>query len=451
MRILLVNTYHHHRGGDCTYAFHLKRLLESKGHEVVPFAMQHEKNVESPYSEFFVSEVDFQRSMQDGLSSRAVARLGGRMFYSAEARRRLRALIEKVQPDIAHLQNFRYHLTGSIVWELKKRRIPMLWTLHDYELLCPNSTLFSHGVPCEECNGHNYYNAARQRCKKDSFLASVAAGLEAYLQHFTNMVGNVSALISPSAFLRNKLIGAGYGAHRVVHLPNFLFASETTPQYTGQPYIVYVGRLAKEKGIDTLIRSASGFRHLAVKIIGEGPERSHLESLVSRLGLTNVQFLGQCSPSDTRQTVRNCLFTVLPSIWFENFPYTVLESFTLGKPVVASDIGGIPEIVDHGENGFLVRPGDMEQLREAIVELVAENAMRENMGRNAVLKVRRMYDAELHYTRLVQIYQSVLFPRTVRVETAETPTSLPAAASIPVFEPILQRPQSEIQQVRVDA
>jgi glycosyltransferase involved in cell wall biosynthesis len=406
VRICLVNTFHYRRGGDSTYTFDVARLLEAEGHQVMHFAMKHAKNADSPYERFFVENIDYQEVFRSrNPMKQATAFL--RSLYSFEARRKFRALVAETRPDIVHFQNFRRHLTFSVVAEAKRQGLPVVYTAHDYDPVCPNSVLFAGNRICEVCAGGGYYKALGIRCKQRSLLGTLPLVLEG---SFVNMMGyydHIDLVITPSEFARRKLIEHGFEAAKVVTVHNFIDAGAYDPVFGGSG-IVYFGRLAPEKGLETLIEAAATTARARIVLAGDGPLRTHLEDLSLKLGCQNVDFLGYVERDKLLAIVRKAMCVVMPSVWFENFPYSILEAFALGKPVIASRIGGMPEIVIDGHTGLLSEPGDALALSERIEYLLENPWAVEDLGRNARTKVEKEFDPATHYRRLKAVYDGLI-------------------------------------------
>jgi glycosyltransferase involved in cell wall biosynthesis len=410
LRICLVNTYHYRRGGDCTYTFDLADLLRTRGHEVIHFAMKHRENVESEYGRFFAEHIDFGQTFRSGNPFRRF-RAFARSLYSGEARGKFARLLDETKPDIVHLQNFRRHLTFSVVQEAKERGLPVVFTAHDYDPICPNSLLLAKGKVCTACEGKHFYRAALARCKENSMAGSVAIALEGTFTRLRKYYGLIDVIITPSAFARDRLVESGFSPNRVKVVHNFIDTGAYEPHFRGEG-VVYFGRLVVEKGLESLVRAAKALPGVKIMLAGDGPEREHLEALAEELGVKsasgNVEFLGYVDRSRLHGIVSATMCVVMPSIWYENFPYTVLEAFALGKPVVASKIGGLPEMVTDGETGLLFDPGSQEGLNEALSRLVKDPGLAEEMGRKARKRVEREFDSEAHYRRILGVYDSLV-------------------------------------------
>lgn len=406
MRILLINKYYWPKGGAETHLFALQRLLEAHGHTVSIFSMQHPQNLPAPTSRFFVSRVDFDR-MRPTMQGLRVA---GRMLYSFEASRKLRALIRATRPDIAHVHNLYHQLSPSLLPVLRKAGIPVVMTLHDYKLVSPNYLLFCHGRICAHTKPFHPWRAVRHKCVKNSALASAVCALEATLHRRLGLYDRtVNAYISPSRFLMTTLAAYGWPTENVRHLPNFIAQTEDNPPQESRSGIVYVGRLSEEKGLDVLLDAAPKIP-FPITLIGNGPLMHHLRQRAQREGLHHVIFLGERTGPALRTAMAMARVVAVPSVCYENFPMTVLEAFNARTPVVASRIGGIPEIVQEGVSGYLVPPGNASALAERLTQL-SGNAQESAQLGNAGYDHLASYRPERYYEQLMTLYASLLHHR----------------------------------------
>ncbi len=407
MKILLVNTRHFPGGGDSTYTFNLSELLCRNGHETAYFAMQDPRNIPDPNADLFVSNIDFrelnkQKSITNGV------RVVSRTIYSTEARRKFRVLLDRFQPDIIHLQNIHSHITPSILFEAKQCKLPVVWTLHDYRMTCPNSHYINDrtGEICEACRNGRFYNAVLKRCKKGSLAASGIAAFETYVHLLMGVDRQTDAYLTPSAFLKRKMVENGFREDRVFHLPLFLTQQNFWSGEEDGGYILFLGKLEAIKGIEVLIEAARRAPNVAVTIAGrvEEPLASRLPDILPG----NAAYVGLKHGQELADLTRNALAVVVPSIWYENQPFSILEAFAAGKPVIASDLGGMTELVANRERGLLVKPGDAAGLAEAMNILAANRDFAKEMGRSARKYALDNHSGEKHYQSLMQIYDRVL-------------------------------------------
>jgi glycosyltransferase involved in cell wall biosynthesis len=397
MRVLLIHSFHYARGGDSTYARALTGALEAGGHAVVPLAMRHPHNDPSPWEQRFVSWVD-PRSAARGDRLRAAARL----LWSWEARRASRQLVAEARPDVAHLQHVHRHLTPSVLGPLRRAGVPVVWTLHDYELVCANGLLYTEGAPCERCAGHRYHEALRHRCKQGELLTSAAAAVEKGLHALLGVSAQVDRFLCPSDWLRRAVVRMGLPADRVFHLPNLLppVAARPAP-LAGGDWLV-AGRLAREKGVHVAIEAARRLPGATLHICGSGPEEAALRHQAA--SLPQVRFHGHLPQAALAQRIAACRVVAVPSLWPENLPYAVSEAQGLGRPVVASAVGGIPEQIADGEDGVLVAPGDPGALAEAVRALLEDGPRAARLGAAGHARLAAMPGPAAHVAQLQAHY-----------------------------------------------
>jgi len=403
MRILNVNKFYYLKGGSERYFFELGRLLEGRGHSVIPFAMQGERNLPSEYGTYFVSPVDFrnQRGWPD--------RLGGtlRILYSLEARRKVRGLIRSTKPQVAHLHNIAHQLSPSILGPMKESGMRIVQTLHDYKLVCPTYRFFAHGHVCERCLGGRYFEAVRMRCNEGSRGASLVNALEMTLHHTVlHSYRAVDAFVAPSRFLAQKIVEFGIPEEKVHHLPYYLNLGEFSESPTVGDRIVFVGRLSAEKGLGTLVQAMGDVRGLPLVVVGEGPLEEDLRRQAERVAPGRIQFVGHLDGRALREAVAGARCVVVPSEWYENSPLTIYEAFAMGRPVVGSRIGGIPELVLHEKTGLLFETGSAENLSKALERLADDPRLARTLGRQARAHVETLCDPERHLARLQEAYES---------------------------------------------
>lgn len=384
-------------------------MLRKHGYDVIHFAMKHEKNIPTIYSRYFVENIEYEKEIKRSLLRKTY--IFFKVIYSFEARNKLLKLIAVENPDIAHVHKFSNTLTPSILYALKKKDIPVVQTLHDYRTVCPNYSMydFSRFEPCESCKGHKYCSAIKRKCQKSSYLVSLNIAIESYLYHFSRTYEKtIDLFVSPSNFLRNKVIEFGIDKNKIVHIPNFVNSNEYPPNYSNSNYILYFGRLEKHKGLETLVAAMKHVKTSKLYVVGEGSYRNMLERYSKKNSMKNVVFLGFVTRKKLIELIRYSLFTVLPSEWYENCPMSVLESFAFGKPVIGADIGGIPDLIDNGSTGILFNSGDVDDLADKTNYLLNNKNLVVKMGRTARKTVEEKYNENLHYERLMEAYKKSL-------------------------------------------
>ncbi len=403
MKIVFANKFYYLRGGAERYMFDLQKLLESKGHEVVPFAMRDWRDRPSRWWRYFVSPVTTHKVT----FSPGALRTAGRALYSFEAGHKFSALCDKFKPDLVHVHNIYRQISPSILPAAKKRDLPVVMTIHDYNLIAPNYTLFHDGKICEITKPHNYWAAVRHRCVKDSRTASWLTAAELALHRRLGLYEkNVDAYIAPSRFVKAIFNEYGVGDDRIRVVPHFIDAADWEPRYAGG-YALYVGRLSPEKGVDILIRAAAAARNVPLRIVGTGPEEAALKKLAGSLGAANVEFRGFKENEELRAEYAGARFVVIPSVWYEVFGLTALEAYAAGKPVVASEIGGLAELIQPGKTGVPVSAGDVAGLAEVINGLWKDPVACERLGRAGRAWVEKDFSPETHYERIMKVYREV--------------------------------------------
>jgi glycosyltransferase involved in cell wall biosynthesis len=405
VNVLMANKFHYHRGGAEAVYLAESELLRSRGHEVVPFSMHHPENLPSEYARYFVSNVELREDRGGPLGALAAA---GRILYSREAAAHVERLARDTRPDVAHVHNVYHQLSPSIIRALRGAGVPVVMTLHDYKLICPSYTLTANGSICERCRGHRYYNPVLQGCIKGSRLKGALCGVEAALHSVMGLYRDgVTFYLAPSRFMRDKVVEFGIDPARVEYVPNFIAAPPepaTTPVGTR---VLYAGRLERVKGVRTMLaawRRAKAAGTAELWIAGDGEDRAELESYCSAQRLTGVRFLGHLDRDDLTSALDAARVVVVPSEWYENAPLAVLEAAARAKPIVASDIGGLPELVRDGDTGRLFPAGDAGALAERIDELALDGERAQAMGRRARDFVLGEFSAGRHYDDLMNVY-----------------------------------------------
>lgn len=401
MKILMVNKFYYIKGGSETYYFELKRLLESKGHTVIDFSMQDEKNFVSPYSNYFVENVDYNN--KEGIFSRIKA--AADIIYSFESKRKFERLVNEVKPDCIHLHIFQHQISPSILDVIKKYHIPTIYTAHDLKMLCPNYKMMHHGKLCEQCRGGKYFYCVLNKCVKDSYLKSCVNVVEGYVHRWRHSYDAINVIITPSLFYKKIFEKFGINCNRVIHIPNFIDFNKHEIEFSEdrENYYLYYGRLSKEKGIMTLIKAVENL-NVQLKIAGTGPLEEDVRQYVADKKISNIMFLGFKTGKDLSNIVGNAKAIILPSEWYENGPYSAIEALQLGRPIIGADIGGIPELIDN--NGYLFKSRNIDSLKDAILKL--EKLDNEQYGvfkDNSLNLFEKNYTNEKHYRLLKEAYR----------------------------------------------
>ena len=402
MKILQVNKFHYPRGGADRYYLDLADSLSKAGHELAFFAMQHPKNLETSWSKYFVSRVSFNENVW-----KYAWKIPGRTLYSLEAKRKFLALLNDFKPDVIHCHNIYHQLSPSILAVARKYRIPVVMHLHDYKLVCPNYQLFVDNQICYRCRPHKYCQAIKHRCFHGSWLKSALVALEMWWHHRVWKIyeKTVSLYLAPSAFMKETVVSFGIPEAKVEVLYNFIDQAKLEKKEVKmEDYLLYYGRLSFEKGINILLEALRLVPNTPrLKIVGVGPEEDQLKDSVKSLGLEGlVEFLGAKYGSELEEIILSAKAIIIPSVWAENMPFVLLESLALGKAVIASRTGGLPELITSGETGFLFENGNSADLAEKIMALNDYNLAQIGSAAQATVVDLTL---EKHYNRLLEIYQ----------------------------------------------
>lgn len=404
MKILMVNKFHYIKGGSETYYFALKRKLQDEGHIVIDFSMKDDKNFYSPYSEYFVENVNYENS--DGVIEKV--KMAGKIIYSFEAKKKFETLVQKEKPDLVHLHIFQHQISPSILDVIKKYGIPTVYTAHDLKQLCPNYKMMHHGMICEECKGARYYQCVKNRCVKESFAKSCISVVEGYFHKWRKSYNAISMIITPSLFYKKKFEEFGIQAEKVIYIPNFLDKEKPIVNVRGdsKQYYLYFGRLSEEKGLLTLVKAAEK-TSINLYIVGTGPMKSIVEHYIEEQSLNNVRLFGFKDGQELIDLVGNAKAIIIPSEWYENGPYSAIEALQMGRPVIGANIGGIPELIER--NGILFESGNAESLKEAIQEFENLSEKQYKMMEEASFNMfRDNYTWERHFDKLKKVYLQVL-------------------------------------------
>ena len=397
MKVLMVNKFLHPNGGSETYIFKLGAQLQKMGHEVQYFGMEHPGRIVGNRVGAYTANMDFH-----GGSKLSKLLYPIKTIYSWEARKKIRLVLEDFQPDVCHLNNFNYQLTPSIILEIRKwerqsgHKCKILFTAHDMQLVCPNHMCRNPGTEqnCEKCLGGHFLNCTRGRCIHGSLAKSIIGTLEATLWNAVGVYKQIDTIICPSRFMKTKLDTNPVLAEKTVVMHNFVDPVEPR-QVEKKDYVLYFGRYSKEKGIATLVQAAKDLPHIPFIFAGSGP----LEHLLE--GVPNIKNAGFQTGEALEMLIRQARFTVYPSEWYENCPFSVMESQMYGTPVLGANIGGIPELIRVGETGELFGSGNGEELKEKIAGLWESL---QEVEKNENHHMEQSFGSQQEYAQRVMLY-----------------------------------------------
>lgn len=415
MRILQVNKFLYPKGGAEVVCLGLVDGLRNRGHEVSLFGMADERNPIDTDADCYPSPMDYH-------AGRGLLRKSGealRTIYGLEARRGMRRLLLRRKPDLIHAHNIYHQLTPSILAPARDLGIPVILTLHDYKLLCPVYTFLKHGEVCERCLGRVPFPLLTGRCKDGDPVAGAVLFAEAALHRMLKSYEKgVTLFTSPSHFLREKMVEGGTDPDRIVHLPNALPFSPTVvdapftpPPAADHPTLIWVGRMSHEKGLATLLHALARCpESLRLQLVGDGPEEEALRRLAAELDLgpERLEWMGRRGRDEIPGLMAAAAGSVVPSEWYENAPISVLESLALGRPVLGSDLGGLPDMVVDGLSGWIFKAGDREDLGRVLSEWAGSESQRLERGRQAHAQARERFHPDRVLDETLALYDQVL-------------------------------------------
>lgn len=402
-KILSINNYHYRRGGsDVVYLEHAE-LMESQGLSNAFFSMNHPKNYPTPWSDYFVDEIEFGHDY----SLKEKFAMASKVIYSFEAKRKLRRLINDFQPDVAHLHCIYHHLSPAILPVLKSAGIPTVMTGHDLKIACPAYKMLNSGGICERCKEGSVLNVIKHRCIRDSLAASVIvaaeSGLHRYLDTYRKHLDRVAV---PSKFFLEKFVEWSWPREKLVYVPNYADVTKFEPLFTPGNYFFYFGRLAPEKGVATLIE-ASAKSGVPLKIAGTGPIEAELKDFAERVD-GDIEFLGYRSGIELHDLVRGARAVVLPSEWYENAPMSLLESYALGKPVIGARIGGIPEMIVEEETGWIFESKNTDELAACLEKVrYLDKSVLIEIGKSGRDYVDKTFSRQRYVDSMLALYRDL--------------------------------------------
>ena len=413
MKILIVSWAWYPTGGDWTYIENIKRLYQEKGHEVIALSTENSLNAQDENEKFFLKTESFKSLNRNRTISNSF-KVVKNSVISSDALNMIDDILNKHDIKVAHLHNIHHYITPAIIWRLKAKGVKIIWTLHDYKIICPENSFVSNGKICEKCMSGNFYHCAVNKCKKQSFAASTLAAADAYIYHSTGTYDKVDAFLCPSNFLLNKFKQFGFDDSRL-YLTNYCYDIELIDNFIDnhkiqtqkEDYILYVGRIEQIKGVKTLLDALKG-TNLKLKIVGVGTELDNLVNYTLVNQIQNVEFMGFQHKDAVFNLTINCKFVVCPSEWYENFPFSITESFLFSKPVIGSNIGGIPELVIDGETGYLFEPGNSSDLRQKLLKLASDGNLIKKMGGNARLHAYSVFNFKTHWDKLNTVLNKLI-------------------------------------------
>ena len=402
MKILLVNKFHYLKGGSEKYYFDLAKLLKEHGHDVALFSMDGENNIKTDCKEYFVKNSD--------MNSKNVFKALD-VIYSKKNEKAMEKALDDFKPDIVHLNNFQRQLSASIIQPMKKRNIPIVFTAHDLQAICPAIVMLDKDKNiCEKCLKGKYMNCIKGKCVKNSRLKSLLGAIEGrYYRNKKIFSKQIDKIITPSEFYKTKLVEDGISPEKIVALHNFIDIDDYNVKIEDEGYALYFGRIIKEKGVLNLIKAFKNIENNKLYIAGDGPDMEKVKKYIKDNKLEEkIKLLGFLNSDQVKNYVRKARFIVVPSVWYENCPYSVLEALAMGKPIIGSNLGGIHELVKNNETGLIYKYDDINDLTDKMIVLFEDKNKAEEMGKNAKEIAKSKFSKDAYYDKIIKIYEGVM-------------------------------------------
>lgn len=413
MRILLVNYRYFISGGPERYMFNIKRKLENEGNDVMPFSIHSNKNVHTEYSKYFVEPIgsrDATYFEECKKTPRVIFQMISRSVYSFGVKKAIKKEIADVKPDLVYVLHYVNKLSPSVIRGAKEMGIPVVLRLSDYFLLCPRFDFIYQKKVCEDCLTKGYSSCIKKHCVKESLSASLIRVFSMKIHKIIKIYDDIDAFITPSNFLREKLIANGFDAAKIHCIPTFTTSQSKVGEPINGSYGLYFGRITEEKGVATLVKAYEKLpQKYRLVIMGDDTtdEAQKLKKYVEDKNLINIEFIGFKSGEELETIIKNSRFTFIPSIWYDNLPNTALESFLYSKPILASNIGSLPELVIDGFNGYLFEPDNADQIAE-LVPKMDDDVLIVKMGKNGNSRLQDRFAVNIHYNALINVFDELI-------------------------------------------
>jgi glycosyltransferase involved in cell wall biosynthesis len=399
MKILEINKFHNPKRGADKHFLDVVSLLRENGDLVAEFSMKQGGDESSQWEKYFLSTVGYGNSFSFWQKLKGVTR----MFFSLEAKKKINAILDEFQPDLVHIHNIYHQMSPMILFEIKKRKIPIVMTVHDFKLINPNHSLRLNGRPYRRCANKKYYQCFLDKCIKNSYFKSLLASLEMYWHYWLGTYEkNIDLYIAPSEFVKKILVGWGMAESKIVVMPHFMPKEKTGAlrKYSfsvAERFVIYPGKISKEKGADALIKIFKNIKGLKLYLAGEIEEGFEIEKN------PNVEYLGFLSADKLNEYIRNSEGVVSGSKLPETFGLIALEAMSNGKPFVGFDRGAFGEIITNGVDGFVVR--NKKQFEKVIEDIAQKNIVFDS---EIIKENSKKFEAAGYYDKLNALFLKLL-------------------------------------------
>lgn len=426
MRIILVNYRYFISGGPERYYFNIKEILEKNGHEVIPFSVKSSRNVPNDYEKYFLDIVDDEVYFAQAKKKtpKMILKSFTRMFYSFEAKKKMKQLISDTKPDLVYIMQMHNKISPSIVYAAKEMKVPVIHRISDFQYMCPNALFYNDRIGvCEDCLKGKRMSCVKYKCVLNSPVYSGIKMMAKCLHDMMRVHQRIDAFVVPSEFTLGKLHEYGIPMDKLNHIPTFFNLKEVNPDVEYKPFVLFVGRIEKQKGLMSLVKAFETIPY-ELKIIGFSND-GYEDELKNYLGRPingdlnfedstaygkngNIHFLGRKNFEDIVPYLKSCMCTVVPSEWYDNFPNVVLESYAYKKAVIATDFGSLQYMVEEGKSGMKFKYADLNDLRRCVSYMIEHPEESKIMGENAYKLIETKYSPDSHYNKLIKLMNKVI-------------------------------------------
>ena len=426
MRIILVNYRYFISGGPERYYFNIKEILEKNGHEVIPFSVKSSRNLPNDYEKYFLDIVDDEVYFAQAKKKtpKMILKSFTRMFYSFEAKKKMKQLISDTKPDLVYIMQMHNKISPSIVYAAKEMKVPVIHRISDFQYMCPNALFYNDRIGvCEDCLKGKRMSCVKYKCVLNSPVYSGIKMMAKWMHDIMKVHRRIDAFVVPSEFTLGRLHEYGIPMEKLNHIPTFFNLKEVNPEVEYKPFVLFVGRIEKQKGLMSLVKAFETIPY-ELKIIGfsnDGFEDElkqylgrpingdlNVEETTAYGKNGNVHFLGRKKFEDIVPYLKSCMCTVVPSEWYDNFPNVVLESYAYKKAVIATDFGSLQYMVDEGNTGMKFRYADLDDLRRCVSYMIEHPEESKTMGENAYKLIETKYSPDSHYNKLIELMNKVI-------------------------------------------
>lgn len=412
MKILIINHRYFISGGPERYLFNIIELLKLKGHDVMLFSVQNKFNLPSKYSKYFLSPIgrgdEIYAHEYNKKDIKTIVKVLGRLFYSFEAKKKIFKLLDSEKPDILYVLNYQNKISCSIIDAAYKRNIPIVQRISDFGKICSTNILYHYEkkIICEKCVEGSKINAIINKCVQNSYLNSIIKVVSFYIESILKIDRKISAYVIPSVFTITKFVAAGFSKEKIYHIPTYYNSNITNniENIEYEDFLLYVGRVDPDKGIYTLIDAVSKSEYKLIIIGGTTSNYINILNKTFSINTDNIKFLGNLDFTKVSDYLKRCRATVVPSEWYDNFPNVILESYAFSKPVIASDIGSLKELVLDNYTGLRFKVKDSDDCLEKIKQYMSNAGLAKEHGNNGRQLLNEKYSGEIHYNKLMNVF-----------------------------------------------